>query len=189
MLAEVGTRAARSDGTGAVARRAPRGDCLARPLLRTRVGPPRDPRHRGRRGRDRAVLAPGPQVANRHVAASAGFGGRPRGAQGRDRPPPALPLVALPSRSSGTAATAPATSSTACSPRRSSRCFPRPTRGEQAGRRPGEAVAALEERVPKVAQILEQVEAYILAFYTFPAAHCPKLRSSDEIVKHPTPAE
>jgi len=47
----------------------------------------------------------------------------------------------------------------------------------------------LEERVPKVAQILEQVEAYILAFYTFPAAHCPKLRSSDEIVKHPTPAE
>ena len=45
----------------------------------------------------------------------------------------------------------------------------------------GEAVAALEDRLPKVAQILTDAEEDILAFYAFPAAHWRKLRSTNPL--------
>jgi putative transposase len=48
------------------------------------------------------------------------------------------------------------------------------------------AVAALEGKLDKVAALLEQAEDDILAFYSFPADHWRKLRSTDESVKHPT---
>jgi len=45
----------------------------------------------------------------------------------------------------------------------------------------GEAIAALEDRLPKVAQILTNAEEDILAFYAFPTAHWPKLRSTNPL--------
>src|SRR5215212_4512 len=40
-----------------------------------------------------------------------------------------------------------------------------------------------EQRLPKVATMLEEAEADVLAFYACPAEHWPKLRSTDENVK------
>jgi putative transposase len=53
--------------------------------------------------------------------------------------------------------------------------------GEQARQRLGEAIAALEERLPKVAGMLTDAEEDILAFYAFPAAHWSKLRSTNPL--------
>ena len=53
--------------------------------------------------------------------------------------------------------------------------------GEQAGQRLGEAIAALEERLPKVAAMLADAEEDILAFYGFPPAHWSKLRSTNPL--------
>jgi putative transposase len=57
--------------------------------------------------------------------------------------------------------------------------------GDQARDRLSEAIAALEGRLPKIAQMLTDSEEDILAFYAFPAAHWSKLRSTDENVKRP----
>ena len=52
---------------------------------------------------------------------------------------------------------------------------------EQARDRLSEAVAHLDGRMPKVATLLEDAEPDILAFYTFPAGHWPKLRSTNPL--------
>jgi putative transposase len=51
----------------------------------------------------------------------------------------------------------------------------------QARDRLSEAVAHLDERLGKVATMLENAEADILAFYAFPAAHWRKLRSTNPL--------
>jgi putative transposase len=51
----------------------------------------------------------------------------------------------------------------------------------QARDRLSEAVAHLDGKLPKVAALLEQAEHDILAFYTFPAAHWSKLRSTNPL--------
>ena len=51
----------------------------------------------------------------------------------------------------------------------------------QARERLGEAIAALEERLAKVAGMLADSEEDILAFYAFPAAHWSKLRSTNPL--------
>ena len=53
--------------------------------------------------------------------------------------------------------------------------------GDQARQRLGEAIAALEQRLPKVASMLADAEEDILAFYAFPAAHWSKLRSTNPL--------
>jgi putative transposase len=53
----------------------------------------------------------------------------------------------------------------------------------QARARSSEAVAHLDGRLAKVATMLEDAEADILAFYSFPGSHWRKLRSTDENVK------
>ena len=58
--------------------------------------------------------------------------------------------------------------------------FNQPTR-EQARDRLSEAVAALEGRLDKLAQMLEEAEEDILAFYAFPEAHRRKLRSTNPL--------
>src|SRR5206468_6491998 len=52
---------------------------------------------------------------------------------------------------------------------------------EQARDRLSEAVAHLDGRLPKVAAMLEDAEADILASYAFPAAHWRKLRSTNPL--------
>jgi putative transposase len=51
----------------------------------------------------------------------------------------------------------------------------------QARDRLSEAVAHLDGKLPKVAALLEQAEEDILAFYSFPAAHWTKLRSTNPL--------
>jgi transposase-like protein len=53
--------------------------------------------------------------------------------------------------------------------------------GDQARQRLGEAIAALEQRLPKVAAMLADAEEDILAFYCFPPAHWSKLRSTNPL--------
>jgi putative transposase len=53
--------------------------------------------------------------------------------------------------------------------------------GEQARQRLRAAVEQLERRLPKIAAMLEQAEPDVLAFYTFPAEHWPKLRSTNPL--------
>ena len=53
--------------------------------------------------------------------------------------------------------------------------------GEQARQRLGEAIAALEGPLPKVATMLTDAEEDILAFYAFPSAHWSKLRSTNPL--------
>jgi transposase-like protein len=50
--------------------------------------------------------------------------------------------------------------------------------GDQARQRLGEAIAALEDRLPKVAAMLADSEEDILAFYSFSPAHWSKLSRS-----------
>jgi putative transposase len=51
----------------------------------------------------------------------------------------------------------------------------------QARDRLSEAVAHLDGKLPRVAALLEQAEEEILAFYSFPAAHWSKLRSTNPL--------
>ena len=52
---------------------------------------------------------------------------------------------------------------------------------EEARRLLGETVARLETPLPKVAQMLVEVEDDLLAFYAFPASHRSKLRSTNPL--------
>jgi putative transposase len=53
--------------------------------------------------------------------------------------------------------------------------------GEEARRRLRDAVEQLERRLPKIAALLEEAEADVLAFYAFPAEHWPKIRSTNPL--------
>src|SRR5947207_6941973 len=53
--------------------------------------------------------------------------------------------------------------------------------GEQARERLGEAIAALQGRLPRVAAMLADAEEDILAFYAFPQPHWSKLRSTNPL--------
>ena len=53
--------------------------------------------------------------------------------------------------------------------------------GDQAGERLTEVVDRLHGPAPKVARLLEDAEADLLAFYTFPKEHWPKLRSTNPL--------
>jgi putative transposase len=53
--------------------------------------------------------------------------------------------------------------------------------GAEARRRLGDAVAQFEGRLPKLAALLEDAEDDVLAFYSFPAEHWPKLRSTNPL--------
>jgi transposase-like protein len=53
--------------------------------------------------------------------------------------------------------------------------------GEEARTRVAEAVAQLERALPKVARMLEEAEEDVLAFYSFPADHWSKLRSTNPL--------
>ena len=55
------------------------------------------------------------------------------------------------------------------------------TDGDQARQRLRDAVGQLERRLPKIAAMLEEAEADVLAFYAFPAEHWPKLRSTNPL--------
>ena len=53
--------------------------------------------------------------------------------------------------------------------------------GEQARQLVGDALDRLRKPLPKVAALLEQAEDDLLAFYSFPTAHWPKLRSTNPL--------
>ena len=53
--------------------------------------------------------------------------------------------------------------------------------GDEARRRLRDAVEQLERRLPKLAALLEDAEADVLAFYAFPAEHWPKIRSTNPL--------
>ena len=53
--------------------------------------------------------------------------------------------------------------------------------GEQARQLVGEALDRLRKPLPKVAALLEEAEEDLLAFYAFPGAHWPKLRSTNPL--------
>src|SRR5947209_7950575 len=53
--------------------------------------------------------------------------------------------------------------------------------GDQAKERVGHVIERLEPTAPKVCRLLEDAEADLLAFYAFPAAHWPKLRSTNPL--------
>jgi putative transposase len=55
------------------------------------------------------------------------------------------------------------------------------TDGIQARERLPDAVTQLERRLPKVAALIDQAEADVLAFFAFPAEHWPKLRSTNPL--------
>ncbi len=52
---------------------------------------------------------------------------------------------------------------------------------EQARERAGAVIERLAPSVPKVAELLEDAEEDLLAFYRFPAAHWSKLRSTNPL--------
>ncbi len=52
---------------------------------------------------------------------------------------------------------------------------------EQARERAGAVIERLASTVPKVAELLEDAEEDLLAFYRFPAAHWSKLRSTNPL--------
>jgi len=52
---------------------------------------------------------------------------------------------------------------------------------EQARERVGEVIARLQGPMPKVAELLEQAEEDLLAFYAFPQPHWSKLRSTNPL--------
>jgi len=51
----------------------------------------------------------------------------------------------------------------------------------QARERVGEVIARLRGPAPKVAELLEEAEEDLLAFYAFPSAHWTKLRSTNPL--------
>jgi putative transposase len=57
------------------------------------------------------------------------------------------------------------------------------TSAAEARARLGQVAEQLRAHAPKVARLLEDAEAELLAFYAFPAEHWPKLRSTDERFK------
>jgi transposase-like protein len=52
---------------------------------------------------------------------------------------------------------------------------------ERARQRLRDAVGQLKRRLPKIAALLEDAEADVLAFYAFPVEHWPKLRSTNPL--------
>ena len=52
---------------------------------------------------------------------------------------------------------------------------------EQARELLGEALERLRKPLPKIADLLEEAEDDLLAFYAFPADHWPKLRSTNPL--------
>ena len=60
--------------------------------------------------------------------------------------------------------------------------------GEQARELVSNALERLRKPLPKIAALLEEAEDDLLAFYSFPADHWPKLRSTDEKVNSSTAA-
>ena len=52
---------------------------------------------------------------------------------------------------------------------------------EAAGELVGDALERLRKPLPKVAALLEDAEEDLLAFYSFPAMHWPKLRSTNPL--------
>ena len=152
-------------------------------LRRARVRLPRGDRPRRRRGRDRGVLAqlpprPGRARPDRRAA---GRLRRARRAEEGDRPGARLPLAAL-------HRPLPARSARACPPRSAADAGradpPDLQRRESASRRASSLGAALErlrKPLPKIAELLEEAEDDLLAFYAFPADHWPKLRSTNPL--------
>src|SRR6266540_6582807 len=57
------------------------------------------------------------------------------------------------------------------------------TTAAEARARLGQVADQLRPHALKVARLLEDAEAELLAFYAFPAEHWPKLRSTDESFK------
>jgi putative transposase len=55
------------------------------------------------------------------------------------------------------------------------------TTAAEARARLGQVVDQLRAHAPKVAALLEDAEAELLAFYAFPAEHWPKLRSTNPL--------
>jgi len=53
--------------------------------------------------------------------------------------------------------------------------------GEQARELVGDALDRLRQPLPKIAELLEEAEEDLLAFYGFPDAHWPKLRSTNPL--------
>jgi putative transposase len=53
--------------------------------------------------------------------------------------------------------------------------------GDQAREFVGDALERLRKPLPKIAELLEQAEEDLLAFYAFPADHWPKLRSTNPL--------
>src|SRR6266511_2030862 len=53
--------------------------------------------------------------------------------------------------------------------------------GEQARELVGDALERLRKPLPKIAELLEEAEEDLLAFYAFPADHWPKLRSTNPL--------
>jgi putative transposase len=53
--------------------------------------------------------------------------------------------------------------------------------GEQARALVGDALTRLRTPLPKIAELLEEAEEDLLAFYCFPADHWPKLRSTNPL--------
>jgi putative transposase len=53
--------------------------------------------------------------------------------------------------------------------------------GEQARELVGDALRRLRKPLPKIAELLEEAEEDLLAFYAFPADHWPKLRSTNPL--------
>ena len=56
-----------------------------------------------------------------------------------------------------------------------------PTAGEQARELVSRRARAAAQPLPKVAELLEEAEEELLAFYSFPADHWPKLRSTNPL--------
>ena len=120
-------------------------------------------------------------VARGLVGVAAGHLRRASGPEGGAGPGPrravaalhrALPTRPARPRPQGSARRARARSSARSSP---------PRTATQARRRLRDAVEQLERRLPKVAALLEEAEADVLAFYAFPAEHWPKLRSTNPL--------
>ena len=53
--------------------------------------------------------------------------------------------------------------------------------GEQARKLVGDALERLHKPLPRVAALLEEAEEDLLAFYSFPSDHWPKLRSTNPL--------
>jgi transposase-like protein len=53
--------------------------------------------------------------------------------------------------------------------------------GEQARELVSDALDRLRKPLPKIAELLEEAEEDLLAFYSFPADHWPKLRSTNPL--------